>query len=69
MTCDCCKNDIALIKPLCTCNIVDGSNYEWTTYVLCRGCFEELKGFLGEKKSNGCANPEFFLGVDLADSE
>lgn len=49
MYCDRCKKQIALLKPLNTCNIVTGENYQMTTYVLCRKCTEDMFEFFGRK--------------------
>lgn len=51
MICDRCKDPIPLIKPLHTCNVVDGSNYQWITYALCSRCADELREFLKNRNT------------------
>ena len=59
MQCDRCKRDLAFIKPLNTCNVVQMGTYSWTTYTLCDECVEELFKFLGEKQTNRFQSEEF----------
>lgn len=64
--CDRCKNKLAFIKPLNTCNIIIGHPNNLTTYILCDKCTEELLEFLGEKRSNLPKGMEFWYSVGPA---
>lgn len=50
--CDVCGDEIPFIKPINACNVYDGWDNEFITYVLCRKCFDKLNGFLNGKATD-----------------